>query len=105
MFPLYSHIKTKEDILAIVYSRILASFERRMQEATQGIADPRLQLKAAIEGTLRVYAEFQEAVVLSYQESHALKRWNLKGYTLEAVIENLTDLILGGVAADGAVRN
>ncbi|HYL82204.1 MAG TPA: TetR/AcrR family transcriptional regulator [Candidatus Acidoferrum sp.] len=150
---LYSYIKTKEDILAIVYSRILASFARRMREATQGIADPRLQLKAAIEGTLRVYDEFQDAVVLLYQESHALerhtlqslfdvdrsyvgffreilergaregqfavkepqltavsilflsavwnlKRWNLKGYSLEAVIEGLTDLILHGIAAD-----
>ena len=154
---LYSYIKTKEDILAIVYSRILATFERRLGEATQGIADPRLQLKAAIEGTLRVYAEFQDAVVLLYQESHALerhtlqslfdvdrsyvglfreilergsqegqfavkeprltavsilflcavwnlKRWNLKGYTLDSVIENLTGLILDGISADGAMR-
>ncbi|HSB82509.1 MAG TPA: TetR/AcrR family transcriptional regulator [Candidatus Methylomirabilis sp.] len=155
---LYSYIKTKEDILTIVYSRILESFEGRMREATQGIDDPRLQLKAAIEGTLRVYAEYQEAVVLLYQESHALerqtlqslfdvdrsyvsffreilergardgcfavgesqltavsilflcavwnlKRWNLKGYTLDNVIKSLTDLILDGIAVNGSVRS
>jgi len=155
---LYSYIQTKEDILTIVYSRILASFEGRMREATQGIADPRLQLKAAIEGTLRVYDEFQDAVVLLYQESHALerqtlqslfdvdrsyvgffreilergtrdghfavdepqltavsilflcavwnlKRWNLKGYTLDNVIQNLTGLVLEGIAANGSGRS
>ena len=152
---LYSYIKKKEDMLTIVYRRILASFEERMWEATEGIADPRLQLKAAIEGTLRVYDEFQDAVVLLYRESHALdrqtleslfdvdrkyvgffrailergthdghfavkephlmavsilflcavwnlKRWNLKGYPVETVIQSLTSLILDGITGDRA---
>jgi TetR/AcrR family transcriptional regulator, cholesterol catabolism regulator len=152
---LYSYIKKKEDMLTIVYRRILASFEERMREATEGIQEPRLQLKAAIEGTLRVYDEFQDAVVLLYQESHALdrqtlqslfdvdrnyvgffrailergnhggqfavnephlmavsilflcavwnlKRWNLKDYPLETVIQSLTSLILDGITADRA---
>jgi len=154
---LYSYVKTKEDILYLVYRRILKTFEERMLEATQGIQDPRLQLKAALEETLKIYDECQDAVLLLYQESHALgrqalhglfevdrtyvgffreilergnragqfavkephllavcilflcavwdlKRWNLQGYTLDAVIENLTTLILEGVSANRAVE-
>lgn len=76
---LYSYIKTKEDILSLVYRRILETFEARMLVATQGILDPRLQLKAALEETLKIYDECQEAVVLLYQESHALGRQALHG--------------------------
>jgi hypothetical protein len=124
-----------------------------MLAATQGIQDPRLQLKAALEATLKIYDECEDVVVLLYQESHALgrqglqalfevdrtyvgvfreilergnraghfavkepqllavcllflcavwdlKRWNLKSYTLDAVVECLTNLILDGISAD-----
>ncbi len=75
---LYSYIKTKEDILCIVYGRILETFQRRMRLATAGIGDPRLQLKTALEATLRIYDEYQDAVVLLYRESHALRRQTLQ---------------------------
>ena len=154
---LYSYIKAKEDILYLVYRRILETFEARMLEATRGIQDPRLQLKAALEETLKIYDECQDVVLLLYQESHALgrqslqslfeldrtyvgsfreilergnraghfavkephllavcilflcavwdlKRWNLQGYTLETMIENLTTLILNGISADRPVE-
>ncbi len=153
---LYSYIKAKEDILYLVYRRILETFEARMLEATRGIQDPRQQLKAALEETLKIYDECQDVVLLLYQESHALgrqalqslfeldrtyvgsfreilergnraghfavkephllavcilflcavwdlKRWNLQGYTLETMIENLTTLILNGISADRPV--
>jgi len=76
---LYSYIKTKEDILHLVYRRILETFEARMLQATHGIQDPRLQLKVALEETLKIYDECQDAVVLIYQESHALGRQGLQG--------------------------
>jgi len=75
---LYSYIKTKEDILCLVYRRILETFEARMLAATQGIQDPRLQLKAALEATLKIYDECQDVVVLLYRESHALGRQALQ---------------------------
>ena len=155
---LYSYIKTKEDILHLVYRRILETFEARMLQATHGIQDPRLQLKVALEETLKTYDECQDAVVLIYQESHALgrqglqglfevdrtyvgilreilergtragqfavkephllavcilflcavwdlKRWNLQGYTLDTVIDGLTNLVLNGINADRAVES
>lgn len=154
---LYSYIKTKEDILYLVYRRILETFEARMLKSTQGVQDPGLRLKVALEETFKIYDECQDAVVLLYQESHALgrqglaglfevdrryvgivreileqgnrtghfavkephllavclvflcavwdlKRWNLRGYTLEAVINSLTGLVLNGIGADRAVE-
>lgn len=151
---LYSYIKTKEDILHLVYKRILDCFQERMLAATQGIEDPTLQLRAALEGTLRLYDEFRDVVQLLYQEGHALgrealqsllevdrryaslfreilergnregafavqepdlvavtilflcsvwplKRWNLPGYSLDDVIEHLTQLILRGIVRAG----
>lgn len=150
---LYSYIKTKEDILYLVYQRIFTSFQEGMTSAMEGIEDPTLQLKAALEATLRIYDEFQDVVLLLYQESHALgkeallhlfqidrqyvsifrrilekgndknvfqvkdpnltaicilflcavwalKRWNLKGYSIEEVTKNLTHLVLKGVMGD-----
>ena len=76
---LYSYIKAKEDILYLVYRRILETFEGRMLRATQGIQDPRLQLKVALEETLKIYDECEDAVRLLYQESHALGRQGLQG--------------------------
>ena len=76
---LYSYIKTKDDILYLVYRRILDTFEARMLQATHGIQDPRLQLSAALEETLKIYDECEDAVLLLYQESHALGRQGLHG--------------------------
>jgi AcrR family transcriptional regulator len=76
---LYSYIKTKDDILLLVYRRILRTFETRMLRATQGIQDPRIQLRAALEETVKIYDECQDAVLLLYQESHALGRQELQG--------------------------
>ncbi len=71
---LYTYIKTKEDILNLIYRRIFSIFQARMLEATDGIEEPSRQLKAALEATLKIYDEFQDVVLLLYQESHALSR-------------------------------
>lgn len=75
---LYSYIQTKEDILTLLYRRILATFEARMREATRGIEEPRLQFQAALEATLRVYDEYRDEVLLLYRESHAVGRQGLE---------------------------
>ena len=75
---LYSYIQTKEDILTLLYRRILATFEARMREATRGIQEPRMQFQAALEATLRVYDEYRDEVLLLYRESHAVGRQGLE---------------------------
>ncbi len=69
---LYTYIKTKEDILYLIYRRIFSIFQQRMLEATNGIEDASRRFKAALEATLKIYDEFQDVVLLLYQESHAL---------------------------------
>ncbi len=71
---LYTYIKTKEDILYLIYRRIFGIFQERMLEATNGIEDASRRLRAALEATLKIYDEFQDVVLLLYQESHALSR-------------------------------
>ncbi|MFQ5881563.1 MAG: TetR/AcrR family transcriptional regulator [Candidatus Methylomirabilales bacterium] len=75
---LYSYIKTKEDILYLIYQRIFSQFQERMRTAVVGIDDPTLQLRVALETTLKIYDEFQETVLLLYQESHVLSRQTLQ---------------------------
>jgi len=75
---LYSYIQRKEDILTLLYRRILAAFEARMREATRGIEDPRRQLQAALAATLRIYDEYRDEVLLLYRESHAVGREGLE---------------------------
>ncbi|MGH7395294.1 MAG: TetR/AcrR family transcriptional regulator, partial [Candidatus Methylomirabilales bacterium] len=69
---LYAYIKTKEDILYLIYDRIFTQFRERMLTAVQGIDDPTAQLQVALETTLRIYHEYQDLVLLLYQESHVL---------------------------------
>ena len=69
---LYTYIQTKEDILYLIYRRIFGIFQQRMLEVTHGIEDASRRFKAALEATLKIYDEFQDVVLLLYQESHAL---------------------------------
>lgn len=71
---LYTYIKTKEDILLLVYHRIFTLFQERMSGALVASGDPPAQLKAAIAATLKLYDEYQDLILVLYQESHALRR-------------------------------
>ncbi len=71
---LYTYIRTKEDILLLVYHRIFTLFQERMSEALIAGGDPPAQLKAAVSATLELYDEYQDLVLVMYQESHALRR-------------------------------
>jgi len=71
---LYNYVKTKEDILLLVYHRIVDLFQKRMSEAMANSGDPTSQLRAAIEATLKLYDEYQDLILVLYQESHTLRR-------------------------------
>jgi AcrR family transcriptional regulator len=71
---LYTYIKTKEDILLLVYQRIFELFQERMSDGVVAGGDPPAQLRAAVAATLKLYDEYQELVLVLYQESHALRR-------------------------------
>jgi len=71
---LYNYIKSKEDILLLVYHRIFGLFQTKMSEAMANSGDPTSQLRAAIEATLKLYDEYQDLILVLYQESHTLRR-------------------------------
>jgi AcrR family transcriptional regulator len=71
---LYTYIKSKEDILLLVYLRIFRLFQEKMAEATAASGDPTAQLRTAIEATMKLYDGYQDLVLVLYQESHALRR-------------------------------
>ena len=71
---LYTYIKTKEDILLLVYHRIFNLFQVRMAEAMVRTGDPPAQLRAAIEATLTLYDDYHDLILVLYQESHTLRR-------------------------------
>src|SRR3990170_5990512 len=71
---LYNYVKTKEDILLLVYHRIFDLFQKKMSEAMANSGGPTSQLRAAIEATLKLYDEYQDLVLVLYQESHTLRR-------------------------------
>ena len=94
---LYTYIKTKEDILLLVYHRIFDLFQARMSEAMVESGDPLTQLRAAIEATLRLYDDYHDLVLVLYQESHTLRREALQQLfevdrryvsMVQAIIEN-----------------
>ena len=71
---LYTYIKTKEDILLLVYHRIFGLFQVKMSEAMVKSGNPTAQLRAAIEATLKLYDDYHDLILVLYQESHALRR-------------------------------
>jgi AcrR family transcriptional regulator len=71
---LYTYINTKEDILLLVYQRIFELFQERMSDALLASGDPAAQLRSAIAATLKLYDEYQDLVLVLYQESHSLRR-------------------------------
>jgi AcrR family transcriptional regulator len=70
---IYNYIKTKQDILLLVYHRILDLFQKRMSEAMVLSGEPTAQLRAAIEATFKLYDDYQDLVLVLYQESHMLR--------------------------------
>lgn len=71
---LYTYIKSKEDILLLVYYRIFNLFQMKMSETMLKSGDPAAQLGAAIEATLKLYDEYRDLILVLYQESHTLRR-------------------------------
>jgi AcrR family transcriptional regulator len=75
---LYTYVKAKEDILLLVYQRIFGLFREQMTATSIEHDNPTARLRAAIEATLRIYDQYQDLILVLYQESHALRREALR---------------------------
>ncbi len=74
---LYSYIRTKEDILYLVFERLTTALRENIRLAMKGIADPVEQIRAALRANLQTIERYQDEILLMYQETKALDRDSL----------------------------
>jgi AcrR family transcriptional regulator len=69
---LYSYIRTKEDILYLVFERLTTALRESIRLAMKGITDPVEQIRAALRANLETIEHFQDEILLMYQETKSL---------------------------------
>jgi AcrR family transcriptional regulator len=74
---LYSYIRTKEDILYLVFERLTTTLREEIRLATKGISDPAEQIRAALRANIRTIERYQDEILLMYQETKSLDRDSL----------------------------
>jgi len=70
---IYDYVKTKDDILFLIYDNVLGDLRQRLQEAANESDDPVEQIRALIRAAMEHTDEYQEAIILLYQESRVMK--------------------------------
>jgi len=74
---LYNYISTKEDILSIVHEKTYEIVLKALRDGTRDILDPTDKMRQMIHIELRTMDEYQDLVMLLYQESHILSKESL----------------------------
>jgi AcrR family transcriptional regulator len=74
---LYSYIRTKEDILYLVFDKLTTSLRENIRKAVDGIKDPVEQMRAALQADIRTTEQYQDEILLMYQETKSLDRQSL----------------------------
>jgi len=74
---LYTYIKTKEDILYLVFDKLTAARRANIARAIDGLEDPAERIKAAIRAHLETASRYQDEVLLMYQETKSLSPHSL----------------------------
>ncbi len=77
MGSLYNYIRSKEDIVYIVYDYITKILKEEVIDALVGIRDPKERLKAALRQNLNKIYEHQDVVMFIYKASTFLDRESL----------------------------
>jgi AcrR family transcriptional regulator len=70
---IYDYVRTKDDILFLIYDNILSELCRVLQEAAESSDEPVGQLQALIRAAMDHTDEYKEAIILLYQESRVMK--------------------------------
>lgn len=70
---IYDYVKTKNDILFLIYDSILSELYRRLEEAAVSTDDPIEQMRLLIKAAMDHTDEYQDAIILLYQESRVMK--------------------------------
>jgi len=78
MGTLYNYIRSKEDIIYIVYDYITQILRAEVLDGIAGIRDPRERLRTAIRQNLSTVHEYQDVVMFIYKASTFLDRESLQ---------------------------
>jgi AcrR family transcriptional regulator len=78
MGSLYNYIRSKEDIIFIVYDKITRSLREDMKNAIKKARNPEERLKAALLQNLRTVYEYQDIIMFLYKESASLDKDSLR---------------------------
>lgn len=68
----YQYVQDKQDLLFLALSHIVETNKQEIPAALNGVDDPILRLRAAVEAYARVMDANREAVLLTYRESKSL---------------------------------
>lgn len=74
---LYSYIQRKEDILYLVFDKLTTTLRENIREAIGEIEDPVERITAALRADIRTTEQYQDEILLMYQETKALDRESL----------------------------
>lgn len=77
MGSMYNYVRSKEDIIYIVYDHITRILRQEMNKAIDGIEDPRERLEAALKHNLESINRYADMVMFTYQASRYLDRDSL----------------------------
>ena len=76
---IYNYVRSKSDILYLVCDEVVRDYQEAVARAVDGVSDPARRLSGAVHAVVTVLHEHQDAILLLYQESHALDRKSLEG--------------------------
>ena len=97
MGSLYNYIRSKEDIIYIVYDYITRILREEVKQAIAGISDPKERLKSALRQNLDSIYKYQDVVMFIYKASNFLDRESLHDVLARETeyIELFEDLLRG----------
>ena len=77
MGSMYNYVRSKEDIIYIVYDHITRILRTEMNAAIDGLDDPKQRLKAAVKHNLESVNRYSDMIMFMYQSSRSLDRESL----------------------------
>jgi len=103
---LYNYIKKKEDILYLIYNKLTMMLtESLLETIKEDKNDPLEQLNEALRKMVDIAWEYQDLILLMYQETASLDRESMHHILKrESDFVSLMDKILDGVRRQGMIR-
>ena len=75
---LYSYVRTKGDILYLVFDNLTTTLRESIRHAIEGIDDPVDQMRAALRAGLETTERYHDEILLLYQETKSLDRASMR---------------------------